>query len=71
MILHTIVPGELIFQSAEVSEESSEQMFMYAGIPVAAQPLNNEVWQVTKIMSTDPNHFLNADIYPGATLRMW
>lgn len=70
MILHTIVPADLIFQSSEI-EETSEQLFLYQGIPVACQPLNSQEWQVTKIMSTNPEHFLHDQIFPGAIMRFW
>lgn len=70
MIIHTIVPPELLLQSMEM-EENTEQLFIYQGIPVAAQPLNNMEWKITKVMSTDPEHYLHEQIYPGATMRIW
>jgi hypothetical protein len=71
MILHTIVPQDLIFKNSEADQELEEQMVLYDGVQVTAQLINGGQMRINKILSTDPSHYLRSDIYPGAVLKMW
>lgn len=69
MILHTILPQELIF-GAEMTERKEEYLLSVNGVPVLCEPVNNFEMRVTKILSTNPNHYLQANLYPGALLSL-
>lgn len=70
MILHTIVPKEVIYQN-EFESVTNEMMMSYEGIPVMVQQINNYQVQISKIMSTDPQHYLHTKCYPGAIISIW
>ncbi len=69
MILHTILPQELIFGS-EMMECKEEYLFSVDGIPVLCEPVNSFEMRITKLLSTDPNHYLQSNLYPGAILSL-
>lgn len=71
MILHTIVPAELIFQGESTNNMSKERTILYQGIPVIIEIINEHNFQIKQIISTDPNHYLQKGIYPGATVSLW
>ncbi|MCU9612047.1 YlzJ-like family protein [Caldibacillus lycopersici] len=71
MILYTIIPQELIFETEQKALENKERFVHYQGIPVAIEPVNGNEVRVTKILSTDPTHYLNSNCFPGAVLSIW
>ena len=68
MILHTTLPQELIF--AEGFQEKKEYVFSVDGIPALCEVLEGFEVRVLKLLSTDPNHFLQTRIVPGAVLSL-
>jgi len=68
MILHTIVPQELVFGMEDT--ERKEYMASINGVPVMCEPINGFEVRITKLLSTDPNHYLNPSIFPGAILSL-
>lgn len=71
MILHTIVPQELIFQSSVEQSGEMAEMIFYDGIPLVVESVDGSSYRINKILSTDPNHFLRADIVPGQVIQLW
>jgi len=67
MILYTMMPNELVFpDEAEVA--SKQQMITYQGIPLIVEFSDQQYLQVIRILSSDPQHFMNERIYPGAKI---
>lgn len=67
MILYTVVPPE------EVWEDGPERRFVEVeveGVRVLAEPIDAASGRVERILSTDPNHFLNPALQPGSTIRL-
>lgn len=67
MILHTIVPRELIFQTSETSFETKE-LYLYNGIPILAEATEDHRLRVSEIISTNPNHYMHPECIPGTII---
>jgi hypothetical protein len=69
MILYTMMPYEQVFPPAE--DSSSQQiMINYNGIPVMAEWTENHEYRVVRVMSTDPNHYMNNSCMPGSIISV-
>ncbi|WML39110.1 YlzJ-like family protein [Neobacillus sp. OS1-2] len=67
MILYTIMPNELVFPY-EAETTSKQQTMTYQGIPLLVECADPQNVQVLRILSSDPQHFMNDQIYPGAKI---
>jgi YlzJ-like protein len=67
MILYTTMPQELIFP-AEEYEASKQQMVSYNGVPLLVELTDQQNAQVIRVLSSDPQHFLDTRICPGAKI---
>jgi hypothetical protein len=69
MILYTMMPPELIFPY-ESETNSTQQMVSYQGIPLLVESSDGQNAQVIRILSTDPQHYLDNQICPGAKISL-
>ena len=67
MILYTMMPSELIFPS-EQAEESKQKFITYQGVSMLVEQTDSDHVQVVRILSSDPQHYLNQQICPGAKI---
>ncbi|MEH6904952.1 YlzJ-like family protein [Neobacillus drentensis] len=67
MILYTMMPSELIFPY-EAESPSNQQMVSYQGIPLLVEMMDGQNVQVVRILSTDPQHYMDNQICPGAKI---
>jgi hypothetical protein len=67
MILYTMMPNELIFPN-EADVESKQQIVNFQGIPLLVELTEQQDFQVIRILSTDPQHFMDERICPGAKI---
>jgi hypothetical protein len=67
MILYTMMPPELIFPY-EASSPGNQQMASYQGIPLLVESIDGQNVQVIRILSTDPQHYMDNQICPGAKI---
>ena len=67
MILYTMMPQELIFP-CEAAEFSKQQMVTFQGIPLMVMQADHQNVQVLRILSSDPQHFLDERICPGSKI---
>ncbi|MBS4172577.1 YlzJ-like family protein [Bacillus sp. FJAT-49736] len=68
MILHTTVPLELIFPT-ELSEYEKQEYITYNGIPMIVEAMGEEK-RVIRILSTNPEDYLNNSIMPGQMISI-
>ncbi|NMD69534.1 ribonuclease [Bacillus sp. DNRA2] len=67
MILYTMMPHELIFP--ETSQTDSNMMLVtYEGIPVMVEKTDTQDYRVVRVVSTDPQHYLNGKVTPGTKI---
>lgn len=67
MILYTMMPNELIFPP-EADSFQQQKMISYQGIPLLVEQTDPQNVQVVRILSSDPQHFLDDRICPGAKI---
>jgi hypothetical protein len=72
MILYTILPEELIFGDAEIdgnqSSEAAPVEIEQGGVRLMVRPLAGGRTEVVRIISTDPQDFMNPQWQPGTIL---
>jgi hypothetical protein len=69
MILYTMMPHDQIFPPS--GEETGNQvMITYNGIPVMAEWAENHEYRVIRVMSTDPNHYMDPSCMPGSKISL-
>lgn len=67
MILYTMMPQELIFPT-EIESLNNQQMVTYQGVSLLVEHVDQQNVQVVRILSSDPQHFLDERICPGAKI---
>jgi len=67
MILYTMMPQELIFPS-ETDAISKQQTISYQGVPLLVEAVDQQSFQVIRILSSDPKHFMDDRFCPGAKI---
>ena len=67
MILYTMMPSELIFPAEKV-EESKQKLITYQGVSMLVEQTDSEHVEVVRILSSDPQHYLNQQLCPGAKI---
>ncbi|MEH7335569.1 YlzJ-like family protein [Neobacillus drentensis] len=67
MILYTMMPQELIFPY-ETEPFQKQQMITYQGIPLLVEFTDQQNVQVVRILSSDPQHYLDERICPGSKI---
>lgn len=69
MILHTMMPHEQVFPTNE--EAFAKQKVIEAhGVQLVVQPYSNDQWQIVRLLSSDPNDYLNGKYAPGQLIAM-
>jgi hypothetical protein len=64
MILYTIMPEHLIFQT-DREEYEKRTMVYYDGIPFLVQKTETNEYEIVQNLSTNPLHFLEQKYAPG------
>ncbi|MCM3765708.1 MULTISPECIES: YlzJ-like family protein [Bacillaceae] len=67
MILYTMMPQELIFPY-ETDSLANQQTVSYQGVPLLVEAVDGQHAQVIRVLSSDPQHFLNEQICPGTKI---
>ena len=57
MILYTIMPLESIFP-IDQQEYTSQQFMEYNGVPMMVDCVGGAAFEIKRIVSTDPQHFM-------------
>jgi hypothetical protein len=70
MILYTMMPHELIFPN-DTDEYKKQRTIMYQGVPLVVQQVDQESVEVLRIISSDPQHFLNERYAPGTKISLY
>jgi L-rhamnose mutarotase len=68
MILHTIVPESLIFQSSD-EEYKKQHVVQYNGVSLLVQKTETHEYEIVRLLSSNPQHFLQAQYEPGKKLH--
>lgn len=68
MIYYTVVSVDELF--GEEEPERSLVPVHIDGCSVLVEPLGNGQGRIERLLSTDPAHFMNAKMQPGAVVNM-
>jgi hypothetical protein len=69
MILYTTMPQEVVFPAAnDVFENQS--VITYKGQPVMVDKITDGEYRIVRLLSTDPNDYLNAELSPGSMISL-
>jgi hypothetical protein len=69
MILYTMMPHEQVFPYSE-EEAINQVLISYNGIPLMAEWTENNEYRIVRVMSTDPNHYMDPICRPGSTISL-
>lgn len=67
MILYTMMPHELVFPY-EPDVNQNQQIVSYQGIPLLVELSDGQNAHIIRVLSTDPQHFMDERICPGAKI---
>jgi hypothetical protein len=67
MILYTTMPQDLIFQT-EAMEYGKHSFINYEGIPLMVEMDDNHDYRVLRVMSSNPDDYLDSRCCPGTIL---
>jgi hypothetical protein len=67
MIIHSIVPLDVIFSSD--TQEDHNEVIDYGQIKLEVRKIENKDYEVVRIISTNPEDYLKADLQPGSILK--
>ncbi|MEH7110946.1 YlzJ-like family protein [Neobacillus niacini] len=67
MILYTTMPQEFIFPT-EAESFTKQQTVTYQGVSLIVEQTDAQNVQVVRVLSSDPQHFLDERICPGAKI---
>ncbi len=67
MILYTTMPQEFIFPT-EAESFTKQQTVTYQGVSLIVEQMDAQNVQVVRVLSSDPQHFLDERICPGAKI---
>lgn len=70
MILYTMMPDELIFPY-EQAAFAKQQTIVYNGVPLIVEQVDMQTLQVIRLLSSDPQHFLDVRYAPGAKISLY
>ena len=67
MIMYTMMPEELIFP---INQEiyDSQQVINFNGIPLLVAKTETHEYELIRVLSTDPNHYLHIQLQPGTKI---
>ncbi|WP_453996844.1 YlzJ-like family protein [Bacillus nitroreducens] len=68
MILYTMMPQELIYPQTEM-EASNFKYVDVDGVSLAVSQGSNGEYTIERVMSTNPQHYLDGKYAPGQKIR--
>lgn len=69
MILYTPMPLELVTEGLEKMKQPAVRAVIYAGVPLLLEDAGAGTGKVVRLLSTEPQDYLRADLFPGAEIK--
>lgn len=70
MILYTMLPYELVFP-CDSDLYNKQHTIIWNGIPLLVEQADPQTVQVVRILSSDPQHFLDDRLIPGTKISLF
>ncbi len=69
MILHTILPPEMIFPN-DYQYGAKQKLITRNGVPLIVEQTGT-MYKVVRVMSSNPQDYIRSDIYPGTFISIY
>lgn len=69
MILYTMMPQELIFQS-EQEVFNKQRTILHLGVPLLVETTSDDAAQIVRVLSSNPQHYLDGRFTPGTKISL-
>lgn len=69
MIIHSIIPLEVIFNESDKCTAAKYMEMEYLGEKVQVASLQNNEYRIERILSTSPKAYLNPKLQPGTIIQ--
>jgi hypothetical protein len=69
MILYTSMPQEMIYPPSNEAF-TNQSIISYRGVPVVVDKSEEGQYKIIRLLSTDPNDYLNGDYSPGTMIEL-
>lgn len=69
MIFYTIMPDELMFPTQE-DEYQKQSVVNHNGVQLLVQETEKSQFEILRVLSSDPQHFLESQYCPGQKITM-
>lgn len=69
MIYYTMMPEELMFPSVGTDFEK-QSIIELNGVQLLVQQTDNAQYEIIRLMSSDPKHYLDSQLCPGQKITM-
>lgn len=69
MIFYTMMPEELMFPTLE-EDFKKQSVIQMNGVPLLVQATDTAQYEIVRILSSDPRHFLDKQYCPGQKITM-
>lgn len=70
MILYTMMPQELIFPF-DADAYQKQKTILYQGVPLLVETSDEQTVQILRVLSTDPQHYLDDRYTPGTKISLF
>jgi hypothetical protein len=69
MILYTCMPKEMVYPT-EADAFTNQSIITYQGVPVVVDKSEEGQYKIVRLLSTDPNDYLNGAYSPGTMIEL-
>lgn len=71
-MLWTIMPDECLYAYAHHTQiPSTQHLICYNGVTAVAEEVDAESLRIVKLLSTEPNDYLDGDLIPGTIIKRY
>ncbi len=70
MIIHSIIPKDTIFSQNDCTEYHMKNVTLDNGAILQIKHNHDDVYEIVRIISTDPSHYLGKLYQPGTPIQL-
>lgn len=70
MILYTILPDEAVLEGEEAEQFEKQRFIELDGRQLLIEPSGESEWKIVRLISSDPQDYLNERYQPGTIVPM-
>lgn len=70
MVIHSIIPEEIIFPQTFSAKKQVQNILVEDGVILEVMHSHENVYEVVRLISTDPKQYLKGIYQPGSNLQI-